>query len=77
MSKGQNRKMSFIESIASVTLGYILTVLIQYLIYPVFGINIPVKEAFAISLLIVLIAFVKNFAVRRFFNSLHVREVDL
>ena len=78
MSKfGKNRKMSLIESTVSVIAGYILTVLIQYFLYPVFGIQIPAKEALLISVLIVLIAFVKNFGVRRLFNFLHVKGVGV
>ncbi|MEX1033591.1 MAG: hypothetical protein WDZ30_09540 [Cellvibrionaceae bacterium] len=74
MSKaGQSRTMSFIESTVSVTAGYGLTVLIQYYLYPLFSIEIPVKDALLISALIVLIAFVKNFGVRRFFNYLQMK----
>lgn len=74
---GQSRSMSLIESIFSVLSGYILTVLIQYLLYPYFGITVPAREAFTISALIVLIAFVKNFLVRRFFNYLHLIQADI
>jgi hypothetical protein len=72
-SKGQSRTMSGFESIVSVIAGYIITVLIQYFLYPLFGIQIAAKEALLISLIIVLAAFIKNFTVRRFFNSLHVK----
>ena len=72
---GQNKKMSLIESVTSVLAGYILTVLIQYFLYPVFGINIPATDALLISVFIVLIAFVKNFGVRRVFNYLHIKGI--
>jgi len=62
--------MSLIESATSVVLGFIITILIQYLIYPLFGIEVPASEAFFISIIIVFSAFVKNFIVRRVFNSL-------
>jgi len=70
---GQNRRMSLLESITGVIAGYVMTVLIQTLMYPLFGILIPTQDALLISLLIVSIAFFKNFAIRRFFNSLHVK----
>lgn len=73
---GQDRKMSVIESTVSVVSGYILTVLIQYILYPMFGIQIPAKEALFISALIVFIAFVKNYTVRRIFNYIHIRGAD-
>ncbi|MFT5665446.1 MAG: hypothetical protein ACJAYF_003146 [Arenicella sp.] len=74
MKQGQSRKMSLLESFASVISGYIITVLIQYWLYPVFGITIPAKEALVISLIIVFAAFVKNFSIRRLFNLIHVKN---
>lgn len=76
MSKGQSRKMSGFESVVSVIAGYAITVMIQYWLYPLFGIQIAAKEALLISLIIVIAAFTKNFMVRRFFNSLHVKGVQ-
>lgn len=74
--KGQHKHMSLIESIVNVIIGYFLTVLIQYLIYPLFGIVIPAQQALFISGLIVLISFVKNYALRRLFNALHVNGIS-
>jgi hypothetical protein len=75
-SKGQDKHMSLIESIVNVFIGYILTVLIQCLIYPLFDIVIPAEQALFISGLIVLISFVKNYALRRMFNTLHVNGLS-
>jgi len=73
MKQGQSKKMSLLESLVSVIAGYIITVLIQYWVYPIFGISIPATEALIISLIIVLAAFAKNFSVRRLFNLIHVK----
>ncbi len=73
MTKGQSTKMSLVESGVSVIAGYILTVLIQLWIYPMFGVDIPSEAALIISLIVVLAAFAKNFTVRRVFNFIHVR----
>jgi hypothetical protein len=75
--EGQNKKMSFVESTVSVIAGYILTVLIQNLLYPIFGITIPAVEALEISVIIVFAAFIKNFTVRRYFNLLHIKGVSV
>ncbi len=66
--------MSFIESTASIIAGYIITVLIQYWLYPLFGISIPATEALIISVIIVIAAFIKNFSIRRLFNFIQVRS---
>ncbi len=70
---GQNKIMSLIESAISVVTGYVLTVLVQCYLYPLFGIFIPVRDALMISVLVVAIAFVKNFGVRRLFNYLYLK----
>ncbi len=75
--EGQNKKMSFVESTVSVIAGYILVVLSQEFLYPIFGIAIPVTEALEISIILVLIAFIKNFTVRRYFNLLHIKGVSV
>lgn len=73
---GQDKHMSLIESTVNVFIGYILTVLIQCLIYPLFDIVIPAKQALFISGLIVLISFVKNYVLRRMFNTLQVNGLS-
>jgi hypothetical protein len=75
MKSGQSKTMSLVESSISVIAGYILTVLIQYWLYPLFGISIPAKDALVISGIIVLVAFIKNFSVRRIFNFLYIRHL--
>lgn len=75
MSKdGQSRKMSAVESTVSVIAGYLMNVAIQFLLYPVFGINVPIESAFVISVFITGIAFLKNYGVRRLFNYIHIRS---
>ncbi|MGK0290107.1 MAG: hypothetical protein ACI86H_001562 [bacterium] len=75
-SKGQSKKMSIFESIFSVVGGYLLTVIIQYFIYPFFGIHISMGKTLFISILIVFASFLKNYTVRRVFNRLHEKGVS-
>ena len=74
---GQTRRMSLLESMVSVASGYLLTVMIQFYLFPVFGIHVPLTDTLLISLIIVLIAFVKNFSVRRLFNRLDLKEKEI
>ncbi len=74
---GQSHRMSILESTVSVIAGYLLNVLIQFLLYPLFGIAVEVEQAFVISLFITGLAFVKNYSVRRLFNLLHLRGVGV
>jgi len=50
--------------------GLFFKVSMQCFLYPLFGIAVPLKEALFVSIVIVLIAFAKNFAERRVFNTL-------
>jgi len=73
-SDGQTRGMSLLESLVSVVSGYLLTVMIQFYLFPVFGITVPMLDTLLISLIIVMIAFAKNYGVRRLFNYLNHRD---
>ena len=64
----QSNAMSLLESAISVLVGYLLTVVAQLFLYPLFGIKIGVGNSLVLSLLLVVIAFFKNYAIRRFFN---------
>ena len=77
MITGQSYKMSAVESTVSVIAGYILNVLIQFLVYPLFGIEVAIEKAFIISILITTIAFAKNYGVRRIFNLIHVKGIGV
>ena len=66
--------MSLTESTISVIAGYVITVIIQIWLYPLFGVAIAATEALVISLVIVFAAFVKNFSIRRLFNLIHIRS---
>ncbi len=77
MDAGQSHKMSVLESTTSVVAGYMLNVLIQFLVYPLFGIEVSLDKAFIISIFITLIAFMKNYSVRRLFNFIHIKQLKV
>ncbi|GAB1260476.1 DUF7220 family protein [Aurantivibrio plasticivorans] len=74
MNVGQSHFMSVVESTVSVLAGYLLNVLIQFLVYPLFGIEVAIETAFIIAVIITGLAFVKNYSVRRLFNLIHVNQ---
>ena len=71
---GQTQRMSLIESLIGIVVGYVLTVVGQFYLFPLFGIALPLIDTLLISLIIVLIAFMKNYGVRRFFNYINMRQ---
>lgn len=68
--KGQSAGMSMLESAVSVIIGYLLTVMVQIYLFPLFGVKITLSDSLILSLIIVLFAFFKNFMVRRIFNRI-------
>ncbi|MGH1471176.1 MAG: DUF7220 family protein [Cellvibrionaceae bacterium] len=69
--------MSVIESFVSVIAGYILNVLFQFFLYPIFGIDVGLDKAFIIAIFITGLAFIKNYGVRRLFNFLYIKGVGV
>jgi hypothetical protein len=70
-NKGQSRKMSFIESIANVTIGYAVAVGAQYAIFPLFDVYIPLEQHLLMGALFTVVSVVRSYYVRRLFNWLH------
>lgn len=67
----QSKKQSFVETCCNVAIGYTVAVLSQIVIFPLFGINIPLHDNLAIGLYFTAISIVRGYFVRRLFNRLH------
>lgn len=65
----QSRKVSLIESIVNVAIGYFVAVISQILIFPLFNINIPISDNFKIGLWFTAISIIRSYSVRRLFNG--------
>lgn len=65
----QTKKMSFIESCANVAIGYGVAVISQILIFPIFGIHIPVKDNLLIGLYFTVISIIRSYVLSRWFNG--------
>lgn len=71
----QSRKHSFLEACLGTLIGYIIALLGQALIFPLFGIYTSVQEDMLIAGLFTGISLLRSYFVRRFFNFLHVKGV--
>lgn len=59
------------ETAASVAIGYLVALLSQLAIFPLFGIHLPLSDNLAIGLYFTAISIVRGYYVRRLFNWLH------
>lgn len=65
----QSRLESLVETVINVLLGFIIAFTSQVLIFPYFGINIPLSTNFQLGLIFTFISIVRMYAIRRWFNS--------
>jgi hypothetical protein len=71
----QTRKASLAESLMNVAFGYGIALASQIVVFPWFGINIPLSSNIAIGLIFTAVALARQFALRRLFEALRVRRV--
>lgn len=69
----QSRRHSALESIVNVAIGYGVALLGQILVFPLFGLHVPISSDLGIGAIFTGISLVRGFCVRRLFNSWHAR----
>ena len=67
----QTRRQSMIETAASVAIGYVVALLSQIVIFPMFGIHATMTDNLLIGAWFTVISIIRGYFVRRFFNWLH------
>jgi hypothetical protein len=69
---GQRKRHSAIESIANVAIGYGIALLSQLIIFPLYGIFVPMKTNIAIGAWFTVVSIIRSYLLRRVFNHLTV-----
>ena len=64
----QTKKMSLIETVSSVLIGYIVALLSQIVVFPLFDIEVSLIDNLLIGLLFTVISIIRGYYVRRLFN---------
>ena len=67
----QTRRQSMIETAASVAIGYVVALLSQIVIFPMFGIHATMTDNLLIGAWFTVISIIRGYSVRRFFNWMH------
>ena len=70
----QSRLMSMVESLANVLVGYVVAVVTQMAVFPLFGLAVTVTENLLIGLIFTAVSIVRSYALRRGFEALLVRQ---
>ena len=69
----QSRRMSLIEAIANIAVGYFVAVVMQILAFPLFGLDASLEENLALGGLFTITSVCRSYALRRAFEALRVR----
>ncbi len=69
----QSRRMSLVESIANVVVGFGIAVLTQIAIFPIFGLHVSLADNLVIGLVFTFVSIARSFALRRVFEGFRVR----
>jgi uncharacterized membrane protein len=64
----QTRRMSLLESVTNVVVGYVLAIITQIVVFPLFGIVTDLKQHLAIGLAFVVVSLARGFVLRRIFE---------
>lgn len=66
----QSKIQSAIESVVNVAIGYSVAVTAQIIIFPLYGLNVPLHDNLQIGVLFTIISLIRSYCIRRFFNRL-------
>lgn len=64
----QTKKYSLIESITNTFVGFIVSLLIQLIIYPTMGIPVTFSQNIIITFIFTIVSILRGYIVRRMFN---------
>ena len=65
----QSKKQSLIETLTSVFVGWLIGVILNLIVLPLFDYNITVTDSLLVSLIFTVVSVVRGYLIRRFFNS--------
>ena len=71
--RAQSRRMSLIEAIANVAVGYGVAVVTQILIFPVFGLHATLMQNLQMGAIFTLVSIARSFGLRRLFEAIRLR----
>ena len=72
----QSRAMSLAEAVANVVVGYVLAIVTQLVVFPMFGIKAALGEHLAIGMAFVAVSLARAYLLRRLFEAIRVASRD-
>lgn len=66
----QSRRMSLIETLAGVAIGFAVSVAASFVVYPMFGHSFTLSQNIGITVIFTVLSIARGYVVRRVFNCL-------
>ena len=70
LARTQSRRMSLVESLTNVAVGYALAVTTQVVVFPWFGMEVRLADNLTIALIFSVVSIARSFALRRVFEAI-------
>lgn len=71
----QSKKGSFAETVISTAVGFLVTLLVQLVVFPIYHIEISTSQNFQIVAIFTVVSIARGYCLRRLFNNLTVRRM--
>ena len=65
----QSKKQSLIESLTSVGIGWLIGVILNILVLPLFDYDVSLTDGVLISIIFTAVSVIRSYIIRRWFNS--------
>ena len=69
----QSRRMSLLEALTNVAVGYGIAVVTQILVFPLFGLHVTLAQNMMIGAIFTVVSIVRSYALRRAFEAIRPR----
>ena len=66
----QSRRMSLVEAVANVLVGYGIAVATQAMVFPMFGLQASIEDNLLIGAIFMVVSIVRGYSLRRLFEVL-------
>ena len=73
----QSRRMSLVESLANVAVGYGVAVLAQMAVFPLFGMTVSIGDNLLIGLAFTAVSIARSYCLRRVFEIIRIAAEDV
>lgn len=69
----QARKYSFIEAVVSTIVGFVITLLAQLILFPIYDIKLSTQDNLTLVAIMTVISVFRGYLIRRLFNYMHTK----